>query len=328
MRRREFLGGLAGTAVAWPLASRAQQRERVQRIGALMNLAENDPEGQARVAAFQQALQQLGWIENRNVRFDIRWGAGNQERYRQYAAELVALSPDVILAAATSVLPWLLQATRTIPVVFTQVTDPVGAGYVKSLARPGGNATGFANFDFNLSGKWLELLKEVSPGVTRVAVVRNPSASSGIAQFATIQAMAPSLGVTVRPIDVTGADDIEGAIATFAREPNSGLIVLIGAVSAHRGPILALAARHRLPAIYPFRYFVTDGGLLSYGPDSVDPYRRAAEYVDRVLKGEKPTDLPVQVATRYQLVINLKTAKALGLAVPPTLLARADEVIE
>jgi putative ABC transport system substrate-binding protein len=298
----------------------------VQRIGALMNLAANDPEGQLRVAAFQQALQERGWIENRNVRFDIRWGAGNQERYRQYAAELVALSPDVILAAATSVLPWLLQATRTIPVVFTQVTDPVGAGYVKSLAHPGGNATGFANFDFNLSGKWLELLKEVAPGVTRVAVIRNAAASSGVAQFATIQAMAPSVGVTVRPVDATD-DDIEGTIATFAREPNSGLIVLIGAVSAHRGPILALAARHRLPAIYPFRYFVPDGGLLSYGPDSVDPYRRAADYVDRVLKGEKPADLPVQVATRYQMVINLKTAKALGLTVPPTLLARA-EVIE
>ena len=327
MRRREFIGGLAGAAAAWPLAARAQQGERVQRIGALMNLAANDPEGQLRVAAFQQALQERGWIENRNVRFDIRWGAGNQERYRQYAAELVALSPDVILAAATSVLPWLLQATRTIPVVFTQVTDPVGAGYVKSLAHPGGNATGFANFDFNLSGKWLELLKEVSPGVTRVAVIRNPAASSGVAQFATIQAIAPTVGVTVRPVDATD-DDIEGTIATFAREPNSGLIVLIGAVSAHRGPILTLAARHRLPAIYPFRYFVTDGGLLSYGPDSVEPYRLAAGYVDRVLKGEKPADLPVQVATRYQMVINLKTAKALGLIVPPTLLARADEVIE
>ena len=266
MRRREFLGVLGGAAAAWPFASRAQQTERVQRIGALMNLAANDPEGQLRVAAFQQALQERGWIENRNVRFDIRWGAGNQERYRQYAAELVALSPDVMLAAATSVLPWLLQATRTIPVVFTQVTDPVGAGYVKSLAHPGGNATGFANFDFNLSGKWLELLKEVAPGVTRVAVIRNAAASSGVAQFATIQAMAPSVGVTVRPVDATD-DDIEGTIATFAREPNSGLIVLIGAVSAHRGPILALAARHRLPAIYPFRYFVTDGGLLSYGPE-------------------------------------------------------------
>ena len=266
MRRRVFLGVLGGAAAAWPFASRAQQTERVQRIGALMNLAANDPEGQLRVAAFQQALQERGWIENRNVRFDIRWGAGNQERYRQYAAELVALSPDVILAAATSVLPWLLQATRTIPVVFTQVTDPVGAGYVKSLAHPGGNATGFANFDFNLSGKWLELLKEVAPGVTRVAVIRNAAASSGVAQFATIQAMAPSVGVTVRPVDATD-DDIEGTIATFAREPNSGLIVLIGAVSAHRGPILALAARHRLPAIYPFRYFVTDGGLLSYGPE-------------------------------------------------------------
>ena len=326
MRRRAFLGVLGGAA-AWPFASRAQQTERVRRIAVLMNLAANDPEGQVRIAAFRQALQQRRWIEDRNVRFDIRWGAGNQEQYRQYAAELVALSPDVILAAATSVLPWLLQATRTIPVVFTQVTDPVGAGYVKSLAHPGGNATGFANFDFNLSGKWLELLKEVSPGLTRVAVIRNPAASSGVAQFATIQAMAPSLGVTVRPIDAT-ADDIESTIAAFARDPNSGLIVLIGAVSAHREPILALAARHRLPAIYPFRYFVTDGGLLSYGPDSVDPYRQAADYVARVLKGEKPADLPVQVATRYQMVINLKTAKALGLMVPPTLLARADEVIE
>ena len=269
----------------------------------LLSLAAGDPEGQARVEAFRQALRHLGWIEDRNVRFDIRWGAGDAELYRRFVAELIALSPDVILAAAASVLTPLLQATRTIPVVFAQATDPVGAGYVSSLSHPGGNATGFTNFDFNLAGKWLELLKEISPGVTRVAI-------------------------NLLSLDVRNAGDIDRALTAFAREPSGGLIVLIGAASAYRAPVIALAARYRLPAVYPFRYYVTEGGLLSYGPDTVDPFRRAADYVDRILKGEKPADLPVQAPTKYEMAINLKTAKALGLTVSPALLARADEVIE
>ena len=297
MRPREFLGALGGAAVAWPLAARAQQAERMRRIGVLLSLAAGDPEGQARVEAFRQALRHLGWIEDRNVRFDICWGAGDVELYRRYVAELIALSPDVILAAAASVLTPLLQATRTIPVVFAQATDPVGAGYVSSLAHPGGNATGFTNFDFNLGGKWLELLKEISPGVTRVAIIRNPSSTIGVGQFAAIQAVAPSFRVDLLSLDVRNAGDIDRALTAFAREPSGGLIVLIGAASAFRAPVIALAARHRLPAVYPFRYYVTEGGLLSYGPDTVDPFRRAADYVDRILKGEKPADLPVQAPT-------------------------------
>ncbi len=327
MRRREFIT-LVSSAVAWPLAARAQQAERMRRVGVLMNLAAGDLEGQARLEAFRQTLRQLGWTEDRNVRFDIRWGEGDAERYRRYVAELIALSPDVILAAAASVLTPLLQATRTIPVVFAQATDPVGAGYVSSLSHPGGNATGFANFDFNLSGKWLELLKEISPGVKRVAVIRNPSATVGVGQFAAIQAVAPSFGVNLLSLDVRNAGDIDRDLTAFAREPSGGLIALIGAASAYRAPVIALAARHRLPAVYPFRYYVTEGGLLSYGPNTVDSFRGAATYVDRILKGEKPADLPVQAPNKYELTINLKTAKALGLTVPPTLLARADEVIE
>jgi ABC-type uncharacterized transport system substrate-binding protein len=327
MRRREFFT-LVSSAVAWPLAARAQQAERMRRVGVLMNLASGDPEGHARLEAFRQTLRQLGWTEDRNVRFDIRWGEGDAERYRRYVAELIALSPDVILAAAASVLTPLLQATRTIPVVFAQATDPVGAGYVSSLSHPGGNATGFANFDFNLSGKWLELLKEISPGVKRVAVIRNPSATVGVGQFAAIQAVAPSFGVNLLSLDVRNAGDIDRDLTAFAREPSGGLIALIGAASAYRAPVIALAARHRLPAVYPFRYYVTEGGLLSYGPNTVDSFRGAATYVDRILKGEKPADLPVQAPNKYELTINLKTAKALGLTVPPTLLARADEVID
>ena len=327
MRRREFIT-LVSSAVAWPLAARAQQAERIRRVGVMMNLAAGDPEGHDRLEAFRQTLRQLGWTEDRNVRFDIRWGEGDAERYRRYVAELIALSPDVILAAAASVLTPLLQATRTIPVVFAQATDPVGAGYVSSLSHPGGNATGFANFDFNLSGKWLELLKEISPGVKRVAVIRNPSATVGVGQFAAIQAVAPSFGVNLLSLDVRNAGDIDRDLTAFAREPSGGLIALIGAASAYRAPVIALAARHRLPAVYPFRYYVTEGGLLSYGPNTVDSFRGAATYVDRILKGEKPADLPVQAPNKYELTINLKTAKALGLTVPPTLLARADEVIE
>ena len=328
MRRREFILALGGAAVAWPLAARAQP-ERMRRIGVLMNLAADDPESSARLTAFLQGLQQLGWTDGRNVRIDTRWAAGDADRYRKSATELVALMPDVILATGTSAVAPLQQATRTVPIVFVQVIDPVGAGLVASLARPGGNATGFTLFEYGMSGKWLELLKEIAPRVTRAAVLRDPASAPGIGQFAAIQAVAPSLGVELSPVDVRDAGEIERAVTAFARSPNGGLIVTASPSAAvHRELIITLAARHKLPAVYPFRYFVTGGGLISYGPDIVDQYRRAAGYVDRILKGEKPADLPVQAPTKYELVINLKTAKALGLTVPPTLLARADEVIE
>ena len=301
----------------------------MRRIGVLMGLSADDPEGQARLAAFLQGLQQLGWTDGRNVRIDFRWGAGDADRFRRYAAELVALAPDVILASGSPAVGPLLQATRTVPIVFAPVADPVGAGFVDSLARPGGNATGFMLFEYGIGAKWLELLKEIAPGVTRVAVLRDPAIASGIGQFGAIQAVAPSLGVEVSPVNVRDAGEIERAVAAFARGPNSGLIVTGSALAVvHRDLIITLAARHKLPAVYFERYFVAGGGLLSYGPDFVDQYRRAAGYVDRILKGEKPADLPVQAPTKYELVINLKTAKALGLDVPPTLLARADEVIE
>ena len=271
----------------------------------------------------------MGWTDGRNVRIDIRWGAGDADRIRKYAAELVALAPDVILATGSAAVGPLLQATRTVPIVFVHVADPVGAGFVESLARPGGNATGFTTFEYGMSGKWLELLKEIAPGVTRAAVLRDPAIAAGIGQFGAIQSVAPSLGVEVSPVDVRDAGEIERAVAAFARAPNGGLIVTASALAiVHRDLIITLAARHKLPAVYFARYFVTGGGLISYGPDLVDQYRRAAGYVDRILKGEKPADLPVQAPTKYELVINLKTAKALGLDVPPTLLARADEVIE
>jgi putative ABC transport system substrate-binding protein len=276
-----------------------------------------------------QALQQLGWAEGRNLRIDTRWGGGDAERSRRYAAELVALAPDVILAAGASALAPLLLATRTVPIVFTIVADPVGAGFVDSLSRPGGNATGFLMFEYSLSGKWLEVLKQIAPGVTRAAVIRDPAISAGTGQFGVIQSVAASLGVEVSPVNVRDAVEIERAIAAFARSPNGGLIVTASALSAvHRDLIITLSARHKLPAVYYERYFVGAGGLISYGPDFVDQYRRAAGYVDRILKGEKPADLPVQAPTKYELVINLKTAKALGLTVPDAVLARADEVIE
>jgi putative ABC transport system substrate-binding protein len=329
VKRRDFIMLLGGGAVAWPLAARAQQAEPMRRIGVLMGLAADDPEGQARFTAFVQALQELGWTDGRNVRIDTRWGAGNADRNRRYAAELVALTPDVILASGGSVVEPLRQVTRTVPIVFTQTPDPVGAGFVESLAQPGGNATGFTVFEYGISGKWLELLKQVAPGVTRAAVLRDPALVQGAGQWGAIQSVAPSFGVELRPVDVRDESEIERAVSAFARSPNGGLIVTGSGLSiVHRELIIALAARYRLPAIYPLRPFVVRGGLISYGPDSIDPHRRAAGYVDRILKGEKPADLPVQAPTKYELVINLKTAKALGFEIPPSLLARADEVIE
>jgi putative ABC transport system substrate-binding protein len=327
--RRQFLATLGG-AVAWPLAARAQQADRVRRIGALIGAPTADnPDAQANIGAFLQVLQQLGWTDGRNVRIDLRWGAGNADEIRKYAAELAALAPDVIFASGTASVGPMLQATRTVPIVFANVADPVGAGFVDSLARPGGNASGFIQFEYSLSGKWLELLKQIAPGVTRAAVLRDPAITSGIGQFAVIQSVAPSVGVEVSAINVRDAGEIERAVTAFARSSNGGLIVTASALAVlHRQPIIALAARHKLPAVYYRRYFVTSGGLISYGYDVVEQFRGAAGYVDRILKGATPADLPVQAPTKYELVINLKTAKALGLEVPPTLLARADEVIE
>jgi putative tryptophan/tyrosine transport system substrate-binding protein len=329
MRRREFISLLGGAAAAWPLAARAQHPERVRRIGMLASQAADDPESQARIAAFAQALQELGWTIDRNVKIEYRWGAGDAGRVRTYAAELVALAPDVIVTTGESTMPALRQATRTVPTVFVQVADPVGSGFVDSLARPGGNVTGFMVFEFSLSGKWLELLKQIAPGVTRAAVLRDPAISAGIGQFGAIQAVAPSLGLAVTPVNVREADEIERAVADFARLPNGGLIVTGSALAiVRRHLIIKLAAKHQLPAVYFQRTLVADGGLISYGADLLDQYRRAASYVDRILKGEKPADLPVQMPTKYELVINLKTAKALGLEIPSSVLARADEVIE
>ena len=328
MRRREVIT-LIGGSMAWPLAARAQPARPVRLIGVLMNYAETDPVSQSLVAAFAQGLQQLGWTIGQNVQVDYRWGGGDAEARRKHAAELVALAPDVILAHSSAALAPLLQVTRTVPIVFTVVADPVGAGYVEGLARPGGNATGFTNFEYGIAGKWLELLKEIAPGVTRVAVLRETAIAAGPAQFGALQGSASSLGVELRPVDVRDADQIERAIAAFAQGSNSGLIVT-GSPAAvfHRELIISLAARHQLPAVYNNRVYAASGGLVSYGPDFVDQFRRAAGYVDRILKGEKPADMPVQASTKYELVINLKTAKALGLKIPLTLLARADEVIE
>ena len=328
MRRREFITLLGGVAAAWPAVARAQQSERMRRVGVLMAAAADDPEYQARVEALQQALGQLGWTISRNVRIDTRWATTDADRSTS-AAELVALAPDVILASGETIMPALRRATRTVATVFVQVADPVGAGLVDSLARPGGNVTGFMVFEFSLSGKWLELLKQIAPAVTRVAVLRDSAIGTGTSQFAVIQAVAPSLGVEAIPVNVHDASEIERSVGALARSGNGGLIVTAGALTnAHRDLISALAARHRLPAVYPYRYFVAAGGLISYGPDVIDQYRRAAGYVDRILKGEKPADLPVQAPTKYQTVINLKAAKALGLNVPQSVLARADEVIE
>ena len=329
MKRREFITLLGGAAAAWPLAAHAQQPERMRRIGVLTNLAADDPEAQTRVGAFLQGLQEFGWAVGRNMRIDFRWGGGDAEKTRRYATELVALAPDVILTSGATALGPLLQATRSVPIVFAQVPDPVGSGLVNSLARPGGNATGFTTFEYGLSGKWLELLKQIAPTVTQIAVIRDPTISAGIGQWGALQAVAPSVRVGLRAVNVRDADEIEGDIVAMARVPNSGLVVTSSPLSAlHRDLIVSLAARHRLPAIYYQRGFVTVGGLMSYGPDFVDQYRRAAGYVDRILKGDRPADLPVQEPTKYEMVINLRTAKALGLAVPDKLLATADEVIE
>jgi putative tryptophan/tyrosine transport system substrate-binding protein len=330
MRRRDFVALLGGAAASLPLAARAQQGEGMRRIGVLMASAADDSENQARMAAFLQGLAQLGWTDGRNVRIDIRWATTNADDLRRHAAELAALAPDVLVAASgTATVAPLLQATRTVPIVFVVVVDPVGAGFVASLARPGGNATGFTMFEYGLSGKWLELLKQIAPSTTRAAVLRDPAVASGIGQFAAVQAVAPSLGVELSPVDARDAPEIERAVTAFARSGNAGLIVTPSPVAnRHRDLIVMLAAQHRLPAVYAWRYYVTAGGLISYGPDSIDQYRRAAGYVDRILKGEKPADLPVQAPTKYETVLNLKTAKTHGFDVPPTLLARADEVIE
>jgi putative ABC transport system substrate-binding protein len=329
MQRRDFIKTIVGSAVAWPLAARAQQTERMQRIGVLMGLAPDDQQGREWLAAFLQSLQELGWMDGRNVLIDVRWARGGTSGARKYAAELVGLAPDVILASGGGVTEILLQATRTIPIVFTLTPDPVGAGFVESLARPGGNATGFSIFEYDMAAKWLELLKKIAPLITRVAVVRDAAITQGTGLFGAIRSTAPLFGFEVTPVNVRDAGEIERTLAGFARGSNGGLIVTgSGAAIIHRKLILRLAARYRLPAIYFGRYFVADGGLMSYGVDPIDPHRRAAVYVDRILKGEKPADLPVEQPTRFDLVINLKTAKMLGLTVPPSLLATADEVIE
>ena len=329
MRRREFISLLGGAVAARPLAARGQQGERMRRIGVLLPATADDAVFQARVGVFQQELALLGWAIGRNVRIDIRWASANASEIRRHAAELAALMPDVILATGNSTMPPLLQATRTVPIVFPVVVDPVANGYVDSLARPGGNATGFMISEYSMGGKWLELLKEIAPPVTRAAVIRDATTPSGIAQFGVIQAMAPSLRIEVSAINTRDAHELERDVAAFARSPNGSLIIAASGVAIrHRELIITLAARHKLPAIYFASFFVTSGGLMSYGADLLDQYRRAASYVDRILKGEKPADMPVQAATKYELVINLKTAKALGLTVPPSLLSRVDQVIE
>jgi putative ABC transport system substrate-binding protein len=330
MKRREFLGVLGGAAVVWPRAAGAQQPDRVRTIGMLVAGTPGDPEQQGRVDALLQGLQQSGWVDGRNVRIDIRWATTDAVALRKHAAELAALAPDVIVAATgTSTTGPLLEATRDVPVVFALVIDPVGAGFVASLARPGGNATGFLMFEYGLSGKWLELLKQIAPGVTRVAALRDPTIASGIGQFGAIQSAAPSLGLEASPVNLREASEIERDITAFARAPNGGLIVTAAPRALlHRDLIIALAARHRLPAVYSSRNWVTAGGLISYGPDILEQYRRSAGYVDRILKGEKPADLPVQAPNKFELAINLKAATSLGLTIPPMLVAGADEVIE
>src|SRR5215831_14163275 len=323
-RRRDFIKVIAGSASAWPLLARAQQGERVRHIGVLISLAADDKEGQARLAAFLQGLQELGWIDGRNVRVDTRWGGGDGERARKYIAELVALTPDVILASGGSLVVPLLQATRTVPIVFTQTPDPIGAGFVENLARPGGNATGFSLFDYSMGGKWLELLKQIAPGVTRVAVIRDPETPQGVGQFSAVHSLAPSLGLDVSPVNAREPSEIARTLKAIAQVPNSGLIVTGSNIAlVHRDLIIKLANQYKLPTVYPLRLFAVAGGLICYGAEAIEPHKRAAGYVDRILKGEKPADLPVQAPTKYELVINLKTAKALGLTVPPSLLARA-----
>jgi putative ABC transport system substrate-binding protein len=329
MKRRQFITIIGGAAAVWPLAARAQQPDRVRRIGVLMGAAESDPEGQRYIKAFAQGLQELGWVRGRNVQIEYRWGGSDPARIQTYVAELVGLKPDVILAHTSLVVAPLLRETRTIPIVFTQLNDPVESGLVASMARPGGNITGFTSFELSVSGKWLESLKEIAPSVTRAAVILNPAQSPQVAMLRAIEAVAPSAGVLLTVAGVQDAAEIEPAVSAFARESNGSLIVLPSPVTiGNRELIITLAGRHRLPAVYASRYFVTDGGLMSYGVDPADLYRRAAGYVDRILKGEKPADLPVQAPTKYDLVINLKAAKAIGLTIPESFLLRADEVIE
>jgi len=328
IQRRELIVSLSSMA-AWPLAARAQQAEKMRRIGVLMNSGADDPVGQTRFSAFLQGLERLGWSVGRNVQIETRWAAGDADRIRRYAAELTALAPDVILATGSATIGPLQRATRSVPIVFVTTVDPVGGGFVDSLARPGTNATGFTAFEYGMSGKWLELLKQISPRVTRVAVIRDPEIASGAGLFGALQSAAPSFGVELRPVGLRDAGEIEPAVTAFARAPEGGLIVTPSALTlVLRAPIIALAAKHRLPAVYPNRHFVSSGGLICYGPDLVDQYRQGATYVDRILKGEKPAEMPVQAPTKYELVINLKTARALGLEVPASLLSTADEVIE
>ena len=331
MRRRDFVRAIIGSATAWPLTLRAQQSKPkpMRRVAALMPYSANDPQAQNRNAAFLQGLQQLGWTVGQNVQIDYRWAAGSADDTRKYAAELVALAPDVIFAAGAAGVEPLRRVTRTVPIVFVMVPDPVGAGFVNSLARPGGNVTGFTVFDYSIAAKWLALLKEIAPNTTRAAVLRDPAITGGIGQWAAIQSVSSAMGIEVTPISLLDAGEMENAVTDFTHSPNGGLIVTGSALTVvRRDLIIALAARYRLPAVYYDRYYVAAGGLISYGSDNVEQFRLAAAYVDRVLKGEKPADLPVQTATKYELIINLKTAKALGLDVPPALLARADEVIE
>ena len=328
MRRRDFLKGITGSATAWPLAARAQQQDRMRLIGVLMNAVADDPQGQARIGAFQQTLQQLGWSEGRNVRIDIRWGGNVVERDRRYAAELIALAPDVILAVGTLSVTALQRDSHATPIVFNSVSDPVGAGFVNNLAHPGGNVTGFMIFEYSMGGKWLELLKQIVPRLTRVAVLRDSVNPAGIAQFGAVRATGSSLGVDVSPIDVRNASEIEHDIAAFAHTANGGLIMTGSAMEGHHELIIGLAARYKLPAVYISSQEAAAGGLISYGPNTLDQFRSAAGYVDRILRGEKPGDLPVQVPTKFELVINLKTAKALGITIPSTLLSTADQVIE
>jgi len=325
MRRRNFIKATVGAVIAWPLMARAQTR----RIGVLMNLAADDPQSAKEISAFLDGLKERGWTPGGNLQIEYRWGAGDHELDRKYAPELVAFAPDVLLVAGGTTVGLLQNLTRTVPIVFVEVTDPVNRGLVASLAQPGGNTTGFTQFEFSIAGKWLELLKQIAPNVRRAAIIRDPSETSAIGQFAVLQATAPRLGVEVRPVDARDITEIERAMASFARDPDGGMVMTpTGAARGHREAIIALAARLKLPAVYAYRYYVTDGGLISYGPDVTEQCRRAAEYVDRILKGEKPANMPVQAPTKYQMVINLRTAKALGLSVPQSLQASVDEVIE
>jgi len=328
MRRREFITLLGGAAVAWPLAARAQSAEHIRLVGILNILGPDDPEAETRHAILAQTLQQLGWAVGRDLKFEIRQVGGDLDRIRRYAAELIALAPDVIVSVGSVALAPLQQATRTIPIVFVNVPDPVGAGFVQSMARPGGNITGFSNFEYSMSGKWAELLKQIAPRVTRAVVFRDPMSAAGIGQFAAVRSVAQSLNIELTPLDVRDTAEIERAVKEFSNVSNGGMIITTGGTAARRKLIISLAARYKLPSVYPYRYYAVDGGLITYGPNTHDPIQRAAGYVDRILKGERPADLPVQAPTKYEMVINLKTAKVLGIEMPVSVLARADEVIE